>query len=124
MAYLVELPLDDSDAAQVVKVELQEKPADGLVKVSRPGQVMARATRSMGDMLSSVRPVAQELVGSFSEMTQGPQEITVEFGLSLSAEADIVISSSTAQAHFKVALKWDRPSDREDKGSRADQREQ
>lgn len=110
MTYVVELPLDEGGdgAAQVVKVEVREEPGDGLVKVSRPGQVVARATRTMGEMLSGVRPVAQQLVNTFSETARGPQEITVEFGLSLSAEADIMISSSTAQAHFTVTLKWDR----------------
>ncbi len=110
MTYMVELPLDEGGdgPTQVVKVELQEKSEDGLVRVSRPGQVAARATRSMGEMLSGIRPVAQQLVNTFSETTPGPQEITVEFGLSLSAAADIVISSSTAQAHFNVTLRWDR----------------
>ncbi|MFJ6790959.1 CU044_2847 family protein [Streptomyces angustmyceticus] len=114
MTYVVELPLDagGEGAGQVVKVEVQEQPSDGLVKVARPGQVVARATRTMGDMLSGVRPVAQQLVNTFGEMAHGPQEITVEFGLSLSAEADIVISSSTAQANFSVVLKWDRSGNR------------
>ncbi|MGP4003562.1 CU044_2847 family protein [Streptomyces sp. 8N706] len=122
MAYVVELPLDEGGdgAGQVVKVEVQEKPGDGLVKVARPGQVVARATRSMGEMLSGLRPVAQQLVNTFSETARGPQEITVEFGLSMSAEADIVISSSTAQAHFTVILKWDRSGNQaEDAGRRA-----
>ncbi|MET7325158.1 CU044_2847 family protein [Streptomyces sp. NPDC005549] len=110
MTYLVELPVDDGrdGAEQVIKVQVQEKPGDGLVKVARPGQVVARASRSMGEMLSGLRPVAQQLVNTFGETVPGPQEITVEFGLSLSAEADIVISSSTAQAHFTVTLRWDR----------------
>ncbi|MFE0806502.1 CU044_2847 family protein [Streptomyces sp. NPDC058794] len=110
MTYVVELPLDDGPdgAARAVKVEVQEKPGDGLVKVARPGQVVARASRSMGEMLSGLRPVAQQLVNTFGETAPGPQEITVEFGLSLSAAADIVISSSTAQAHFTVTLRWDR----------------
>ncbi|MFI0713748.1 CU044_2847 family protein [Streptomyces inhibens] len=126
MAYVVELPLDGSGdgADQVVKVEVQEQPSDGLVKVSRPGQVVARATRSMGEMLSGVRPVAQQLVNTFGEMARGPQEITVEFGLSLSAEADIVISSSTAQAHFTVVLKWDHSGNQtEEAAHRAAERE-
>ncbi|MBL1101991.1 CU044_2847 family protein [Streptomyces coffeae] len=110
MGYLVELPLDDSgdESAGVVQVEIEEQAADGLVKVSRPGQVVARATRSLGEMLSGVRPVAQNLVDTFADMPQGPQEITVQFGLSLSAKADVVISSSTGQANFAVVLKWDR----------------
>ncbi|MEU2737387.1 CU044_2847 family protein [Streptomyces sp. NPDC007095] len=120
MAYVVELPLDEGGdgVARVVKVEVQEKPGDGLVKVARPGQVVGRATRSMGEMLSELRPMARQLVDTFSEPVRGPQEITVEFGLSLSAGADIVISSSTAQAHFTVTLKWDRSENQAEEAGR------
>ncbi|WP_219669973.1 CU044_2847 family protein [Streptomyces bambusae] len=113
MAYLVELPVSVADAGgaprtDVVKVEI-EQVADGLVEVARPGQVVARATRSLGDMLAGVRPIAQNFVDSFRGMACAPDEISVEFGLSLSAEADVVISSTAAQAHFAVSLTWNRP---------------
>ncbi|WP_263972375.1 CU044_2847 family protein [Spongiactinospora rosea] len=57
-------------------------------------------------MLAAVRPVAQNFVDGFQGMVERPDEISVEFGLSLSAEADVVISSTSAQASFKVSLVW------------------
>lgn len=108
MAYLVELPIGSADGGpEVVRVEI-EQAADGLVQVARPGQVVARATRSMGEMLAGVRPVAQDFVNGFRGMVHAPDEIGIEFGLSLSAEADVVISSTAAQANFKVTLTWRR----------------
>jgi hypothetical protein len=110
MAYLVELPVTASDgSAEVVKVEVSG-PVDGLVKVARPGQVVARATRSMQDMLASVRPIAQTFVEGFGDMARAPDEITVEFGLSLSIEADVVITSTAAEAAFSVSLTWNKSS--------------
>ncbi|MFF1797762.1 hypothetical protein ACFVXQ_26690 [Kitasatospora sp. NPDC058263] len=48
MAYLVELPVGAADGrSDIVKVEI-EQAAEGLVQVARPGQVVARATRSLG----------------------------------------------------------------------------
>ncbi|MEU2870150.1 CU044_2847 family protein [Streptomyces olivoreticuli] len=110
MAYLVELPLDGADGrpGETVKVAIEEQPSDGLVQVARPGQVVARATRSLGELLSGVRPVAENFVDTFRGMARGPDEISIEFGLSLSAEADVVISSTSAQANFAVRLTWDR----------------
>ncbi|MEV0536144.1 CU044_2847 family protein [Kitasatospora sp. NPDC050463] len=111
MAYLVELPVGAADGRpDVVKVEI-EQTAEGLVQVARPGQVVARATRSLGEMLAGVRPVAQDFVDGFRDMVDAPDEIGVEFGLSLSAEADVVISSTSAQANFKVSLTWHRAPD-------------
>jgi hypothetical protein len=109
MAYLVELPVTAQDgSATVVKVEVSG-PADGLVKAARPGQVVARAARSMEDMLAGVRPIAQSFVDSFGEMTRAPEEIQVEFGVSLSIDADLIITSTAAEAAFSVSLTWKNP---------------
>ncbi|MFE6286215.1 CU044_2847 family protein [Streptomyces sp. NPDC057877] len=114
MAYLVELPVSgaggegEGSAALSVKVQVDEA-ADGLVQVARPGQVVARATRSLGDMLAGIRPVAENFVDGFRDMARQPEEIGVEFGLSLSAEADVVISRTSGQANFKVTLTWRNP---------------
>ena len=54
MTYLVELPVTaDGGPAEIVKVQISG-PTDGLVKVARPGQVVARATRSLGEMPAGV----------------------------------------------------------------------
>ncbi len=106
MSYLIELPVAGSDeSAQIVRIEVKHV-ADGLVKVSRPGQVVAKATRTLTEMLADVRPIAETFVQSFADMVQPPDEITVEFGLSLSAEAELIVSSTTAQANFTVSLAW------------------
>ncbi|MFJ1937938.1 CU044_2847 family protein [Kitasatospora sp. NPDC088160] len=108
MAYFVELPVGSvSEGQDVVRVEI-EQVGEGLVQVARPGQVVARATRSLGDMLAGVRPVAQNFIEGFRGLAHAPDEISIEFGLSLSAEADVVISSTAAEANFKVSLTWNR----------------
>lgn len=49
MAYQVELPIGAAGGPQdVVRVEIAPIGEDGLVRVARPGQVMARASRSLG----------------------------------------------------------------------------
>lgn len=109
MRYLVELPIAGGGVeAQVVKVAISEAGGDGLVKVARPGQVVARATRSLGEMLGSVRPVAETFVESFRGLAHAPDEIKVEFGISLSAEADVIVTSTAADANFSVSLTWNR----------------
>ncbi|CAM5351823.1 CU044_2847 family protein [Streptomyces tanashiensis] len=110
MAYHVELPVGVAGGPQdVVRVEIVETGEDGLVRVARPGQVMARASRSLGEMVTGIRPVAQSFVDGFRGMVHAPDELSLEFGLSLSAEADVVISSTAAQANFKISLTWNRP---------------
>ncbi|MFE9427579.1 CU044_2847 family protein [Kitasatospora sp. NPDC006697] len=107
MTYLVELPIGGAGGAtELLKVEVEPAGSDGLVQVARPGQVIARATRSLGEMLAGIRPVAENFVSTFRGMVHAPDEVSMEFGLSLSAAADVVISSTAAAANFKVTLTW------------------
>ncbi|WP_308307494.1 CU044_2847 family protein [Streptomyces sp. ISL-10] len=108
----------DAATSDVIRVEIEKTP-DGLVKVARPGHVVARASQSLGDMVAGIRPVAQSFVDSSRGMAHAPDEIGVEFGLSLSllAEADVVISRTAAQADFKVSLTWYRPCGDADTGT-------
>lgn len=108
MEFLVEVPVtrDAARGDEIIKVAIEAAEPEGLIQVARPGQVVARAGRSLGELVAGVRPVAQNFVEGFRSMAQAPDEITVEFGLSLSAEADVVISSTSAQANFKVSLTW------------------
>lgn len=109
MKYLVELPVGGTGGpAQVVGVEIERAP-EGLVKISRPGQVVARAAHSLGEMLAAIRPVADNFVEGFADMANTPDEIGLEFGLSLSADANLVVATSAAQANFKVTLNWSKP---------------
>jgi hypothetical protein len=109
MKYLLEIPVASGDRPPVtVGVEI-EATADGPVKVSRPGQVVARATHSLGEMLAGIRPVAESFIEGFSGMTEVPDEIGLEFGLSLSADANLVVASTSAGANFNVSLTWHRP---------------
>ncbi len=101
MAALVEVPVGDT-VVLMVATELDE----GLVRAARPGTVVARASRALEDMLQGLRPVAESFVQQFHEMTQAPSEIRVEFGVTLSAEADVVIASTATEAAFSVSLTW------------------
>ncbi|MEU5715216.1 CU044_2847 family protein [Streptomyces sp. NPDC020403] len=104
--HTVEVPVGDGGEG-VVKVQIREVD-ESLVRVGRGGRTVTRASRSLGEMLDSIRPVADGFVGRLSGLVDPPDEITLEFGVSLSAEADIVIASTATQANFSVSLTWNR----------------
>ncbi|MET9555696.1 CU044_2847 family protein [Streptomyces sp. NPDC006645] len=109
MKHVVELPVDVEGGRQgVVQVQV-EQVGEGLADVSRSGRLATRAARSLGDMLADIRPVAENFVAGFAGMEQAPDEIGLEFGLSLTAQADVVVSSTAAAANFKVTLAWRKP---------------
>ncbi|WP_432187192.1 CU044_2847 family protein [Streptomyces sp. Tue6028] len=104
--HTVEVPLGDG-SDESVRVQIREVD-ETLVRVGRGGRSIARAERSLGQMLDTVRPVADSFVGRFRGLANAPDEITLEFGVSLSAEADVVIASTATAANFSVSLTWNR----------------
>ncbi|MET9438971.1 CU044_2847 family protein [Streptomyces sp. NPDC006551] len=104
--HTVEVPLGDG-SDEFVRVQIREVD-ETLVRVGRGGRSIARAGRSLGEMLDTVGPVADSFVERFKGLANAPDEITLEFGVSLSAEADVVIASTATAANFSVSLTWNR----------------
>jgi hypothetical protein len=102
MAYLVEMPID---GAQPVVMEVVEA-SEGVVRASRPGEVVATATESFQAALARFRPMAGAVVEQFRELGECPEEISVEFGLKLTAEAGMVVAHAGGEANLKVSLLW------------------
>ncbi|WP_374991258.1 CU044_2847 family protein [Streptomyces sp. LHD-70] len=102
----VEVPLEDG-SEDIVRVQIREVD-ESLVRVGRGGRAVARAEQTLGEMLDTVRPVADSFVGRFRDLALPPDEIALEFGVSLSAEAGVVIASTATAANFSVSLTWNR----------------
>lgn len=102
------------DGGGTIVVEVEET-EPGLVPATPEGKLIAKSERSFGAVLDSVRPAAEKLVSVFRDLAQRPQEIEVEFGLSLGLEAGALIASGSTNASFKVKLKWVQPPERSEK---------
>jgi alkanesulfonate monooxygenase SsuD/methylene tetrahydromethanopterin reductase-like flavin-dependent oxidoreductase (luciferase family) len=102
MAYLLEIPVD---GAQPVLVEVAES-GDGVVRAGRPGEVVATATESFQAALARFRPMARAMGEEFRQPGPRPEEISVAFGLKLTAEAGMVVAHTGVEANFRVNLLW------------------
>jgi alkanesulfonate monooxygenase SsuD/methylene tetrahydromethanopterin reductase-like flavin-dependent oxidoreductase (luciferase family) len=69
MAYLVEVPVD---GAPPVLMEVAEVD-DGVVRASRPGEVVTTATESFQAALARFRPMASAMVKQFRELGERPR---------------------------------------------------
>jgi hypothetical protein len=109
MKRLVEFP---SDTGEPILVEVEDL---GLSGETRRGlsasAVVERAQTSFEDALDRVRPMATSLVGKLRTMSDAaaPEEVQVEFGIVLSAEAGAVLAAASAGANYKVTMTWKRP---------------
>jgi hypothetical protein len=92
-----------------VVVEVDEpEPEMGEIKAGRPSAVAAKATQTLEDSLDMVKPAAEALVDKLRSLAYAPDEVGIEFGIKLSAEAGAFIASASTEANFSVKLTWKR----------------
>jgi hypothetical protein len=110
MKRLVEFPSDNGN----ILVEVEDV---GLPGETRRGlstsTVIDRAQTSFEDALERARPMASSLVEKLRALGDSagnpPDEVQVEFGIVLSAEAGAVLAAASASANYKVTMTWKRP---------------
>jgi hypothetical protein len=106
MKRLVEFPLEGGSAV-VVEVE-EPTPTSGTVRGLRAGELTEKAKESFETALEKIRPAATVILAKLRDLSERPDEVGVEFGIRLSAEAGAFIASTGAEANFKVTLTWRR----------------
>ncbi|MEV4709807.1 CU044_2847 family protein [Micromonospora sp. NPDC049374] len=98
---LIEVP---TDGGRSVLVEIRRPDSDALVPASRPGHMVKRASETLDAVLATVHPV----VGSLAKWARasGPDQVEVEFGLSLTGGSSVIVTSGTAAVNFLVRVTW------------------
>jgi hypothetical protein len=111
MKRLLKFPVDQNNT---ILIEVDEpEAASGTVRAGRPGEVIEQVHRTFSDTLSTIKPVAEAIVTNLRNLNDSPDEFTVQFGLKLSAGAELFITAS-AEANFDVTLTWKHQHDNDD----------
>jgi len=94
------------DEGVPILVEVRDPGAAGMQRVARDNTGRVLSTKSFEDALDRIRPVANAVVKCIREIDVTPEAVEVKFGLKLSVEADVIISSTAAEANFEFTLTW------------------
>lgn len=105
MAQIVEFP---TESGGTVLVEVGDRVARTMTRGRHGAEVAERAQQTFEVAVSRVQPAVQAVVAQLRAIAQAPDEIHVEFGLSLHAEAGAFIAAAGTTANFTVALTWRR----------------
>ncbi|MFG2123447.1 CU044_2847 family protein [Streptomyces sp. NPDC048710] len=99
---MARLPLEGGGSVLLAAVE--EREPDGPVKVGR----LAGAVQELPHTVQqALRPVAGLARAALEQLRQaGPDEVVIEFGVDLSAEAGAVIARSETGCHLTVTVTW------------------
>jgi len=104
-----------SESGEPILVEVEDSELAGGTTPRRgmsPSGVVERAQTSFEDALEKAQPIASGLVGRLRSIADSPDEVQVEFGLSLSAQAGaVLVAGASAAANYKVTLKWTKASE-------------
>lgn len=103
MKQLAEFQLEGTKETIFVEID---SPVEGLVAVANPGEIAVKVAQSLEGALQKIKPAASAVVATLRDLADSPDEITVEFGVKLSAKAGAILASADAEANYKVTLSW------------------
>ncbi len=112
MKRLIEFPIEDGSTIWV-EVDEPEETA-GARRVARDNGTPEISKQTFEQALSKIRPATEKVIATLRELVQQPDEIEMQFGFTLNAQAGVVITSVSTQANYTVTLRWSR----NDKGSK------
>jgi|SRR5215467_5646171 hypothetical protein len=104
---LVEFPLEDGGT---VVVEVDEPPG---IPVTRGigkdhSALVGEADKTFEAATAAVTPAARSLIARLRAIDNPPDEVSIQFGVQLSAQTGAFIASAAAAANFTVSMTWRR----------------
>ena len=90
-----------------VLVEMADGPGAAVTtRGMHPNAVIERAGQTFEDALGRIQPAVQGVIDQMLSLAHRPDEVCVEFGLDLHAEAGAFIAAASTTANFTVKLTW------------------
>jgi hypothetical protein len=107
---MVRLPEYPLEAGGSVLIQVEDGHG-GDVEVTRgwgdrDRRVVEQARESFEQAVARVQPAVQGLVAQLRSLADSPDEISVEFGLELSAEVGAFVAGASTKGNFKVTMTW------------------
>lgn len=103
MEQLMEYPLESGGS---ILIEVAEtKSVSGTTRAKREG-IPEKASITFEDAIDKIKPTVASVMRKFRDLNDKPDEVAVEFGLKLTANANVIITSGGLEANFKVTLIW------------------
>jgi NTP-dependent ternary system trypsin peptidase co-occuring protein len=104
---LVDLPLEDGGSIKVAVDDegLPRDPSRPVTRSARPGEMVATASETFEHALAGVAPASRAIVSKL-RAAGDPKTITVEFGITISADAGVIVAHTSGAANFRVVLTY------------------
>lgn len=104
MKRLVEFPMDDGGTIIVEVNDWEEE--RGQRRVARDEEGPEQSSQSFEQAIARIRPTTEKVIATLRGLFQPPDEVQMEFGFTLSAKFGAILTSASADANYKVTLRW------------------
>jgi hypothetical protein len=105
MADLVEFELEDGSSVLIETETVSGRP---VTRGRRPTEMNSKADETFEQALRRVGPTSAAIVERLRDLSQQPDEIEIEFGVKVNAEAGAIIAKTSGEANFRIAVRWKR----------------
>jgi Trypsin-co-occurring domain 1 len=106
MKRLLEVPLEDDSSILVEVDDASDRVATRSLR--RPGEEVVATVKSLDGAMAPLEPASKAIVERLRNFPDPPNEITVEFGVKLNAEAGVIIARTSGEANFRIVLTWNK----------------
>ena len=105
MSQLVRMDLADGGS---VLVEVTDTDSAPVTRGGRVDDLVTDAGATLESALDQLGPVVKGVVTRLREAADWPDDVTVEFSIKLSADANVIIARTAGEANFKISMHWSR----------------
>ena len=95
----------DADGGTIAIEVIEPRLPTGFIAIGRDSGDKKISYR---EAIDQVKPAADYLLQSISQLDAAPAKVEVSFGIKLSTKAGAVIASAAAEGNFSVKLTWQR----------------
>ena len=103
MSQLVKMDLADGGS---VLVEVEDAASEHVTRGGRAEDLVTDASDTLEHALDQLGPVVKGVVSRLREAADWPDEVTVEFSIKLSADANVIIARTAGEANFRISMSW------------------
>lgn len=105
MSQLVKMDLADGGS---VLVEVEDAASAHVTRGGRAESLVTDASDTLEHALDQLGPIVKGVVSRLREAADWPDEVTVEFSIKLSADANVIIARTAGEANFRISMSWSR----------------
>jgi hypothetical protein len=92
----------------VVEMDRDNEAGKVATRSDRQGAIAAQAGRTFEDAVDGVLPAIGAIVDRVRTAAGATEEITVQFGVKMSADVGAIIARTSGEANFSISVRWTR----------------